>query len=157
MGDYLLRVWGADQEQVEALRTPDATESGQPTLCYWFPTLGDRRAFIDRLRASGYRVVWAEFNPGYDDDGELIDTHKETLVRVTLRLPDGRVGTFVDSFGYGYPRHSVEFMYREGNYNCDCNRRLFLDRHCGFRLEDQLDPDDNMCGDTIELVSLEYL
>lgn len=85
------------------------------------------------------------------------DTHKCTFARVTLRMPDGRTGIFEQSFGYGYPFESVEFMWREGNYGCDCNKRLFLARECQIDPEN-IDADnfDNMqCGDTIKLVSLE--
>lgn len=41
-----------------------------------------------------------------------------------------------------------EYIYREGNYSCDCNKALFIQRQC--------DPDfpDFTCGDKIKMVSL---
>lgn len=153
--DFLLRVWGRDQDAVAKAFRPDDIEDSDGPRCYWFPTAAARAAFRATLADMEYYVVAAEVNPGEDDYGEVIDTHRETIARVTLRLPDGRTGTYDQSFGYGYPKHGVEFMYEDGNYACDCNRELFLERLCDITLTE--DPDAQMCGHTIELVSLEIL
>ena len=46
------------------------------------------------------------------------------------------------------PVRTARYMYEEGNYDCDCNRSLFIGRHC----------DDSFpqmeCGEEIELISL---
>ena len=138
--NYLLRVWGRDQEQVAALRRPDATEKDGP-LCYWFLTNGDRKAFLASFppRCHVMRVPV---------DGP--DSHFLTIATVTLDAPGRPRATFDLSFGYGYPEEAVESMFREGNYSCDCNRRLFLERKCLVDFGDE----ENQCGDTIRLVSL---
>lgn len=50
-----------------------------------------------------------------------------------------------------YPWASVEYMYREGNYSCDCNRSTFIQRDDMGNVPDFPDLD---CGDAIALVSL---
>lgn len=42
-----------------------------------------------------------------------------------------------------------EFMWTEGNYACDCNKRLVMGRALG-----ESDPDAGQCGDTIVLERL---
>lgn len=41
-----------------------------------------------------------------------------------------------------------EYMFTEGNYGCDCNRRLFMARAAG-----RPDPDPSPCGETIVMES----
>jgi hypothetical protein len=149
---YLVRLWGRDQDAVEKLRTPDAVED-EGALCYWFPTPIERAAFLETI-PSACMVVRDKVDPGVDIEGESIDTRACTMARVTLRLPDGREGTFVQSFGFGYPAHGVEYMWHEGNYSCDCNKRLYLARECNID-PDNADLDaDVVCGDEIQLVNL---
>lgn len=75
--------------------------------------------------------------------------HHETIAVVTLEH-DGKEHTYEQSFGFGYEDHSVEFMYTEGNYDCDCNRSIFLDEYCDV----DTGPDPLPCGETIKLVKL---
>lgn len=82
-----------------------------------------------------------------------------TGVRVKLRF-DGVEYEFEDewnSYTGGDLAEAVEFQWTEGNYSCDCNRSLFINRHCDNAPESW--PDENedgymKCGDRIELVSL---
>jgi hypothetical protein len=156
---WLFRTWGRDVPLLAALRHPDKIEREDETdhhgaFCYWFATKAERDWFKASI-PQGYVVVRSTADPGYDEDGELIEPRAETFADVTLRLPDGRTFSYSHSFGYGYPAHSVEFMYHDGNYACDCNRRLFLERYAGEPLSGEGDPDaDLTCGDTVELVSL---
>lgn len=56
--------------------------------------------------------------------------------------------TFVpDGDDYDDPWH-VLFMWTEGNFGCDCNKSLFIQRQCDD------DFPDRDCGDDIALVSL---
>lgn len=43
----------------------------------------------------------------------------------------------------------AEFMWTDGNYNCDCNRSLYIGRQCDKSFPEMT------CGEQIELVSLE--
>lgn len=58
---------------------------------------------------------------------------------------------FEDQESYGEPLDGARFMWEEGNYSCDCNKSLFIQRQC--------DPSfpDMHCGESIELVSLDQV
>lgn len=43
-----------------------------------------------------------------------------------LDSSNGRTGTKSFDFEDDYPLETVEFLFSEGNYACDCNRSLFL-------------------------------
>lgn len=146
---FLLRVWGRDEAQVAATWPPDAVEDEHGALCYWFQNREARLALIQAIAAMPIFVVHNGLDPGPDDFGEVIEPLAFTVADVTLKLPDGRVGSYTDTFGYGYAEHSARFMYYEGNYSCDCNRSRFLSARCeAFRDLEEFD-----CGETIELVS----
>jgi hypothetical protein len=160
MKRFLLRAWGRDLAQIAEAFPPDVVEREDGAAGWFFATRDEREAFravirctsvLGAMSGSGPMVITSAVDGGFDEDGELIEVHKRTYAHITLRLPDGREASFRHGYGYGYPQHSVEFMWREGNYSCDCNKRLFLARECGIGSED--DPVE--CGDTIELVALE--
>jgi len=67
------------------------------------------------------------------------------IVRVHLRY-NGVTYSYEDAFE---DAHMAQYQYTDGNYGCDCNKSLFIQRHC--------DPDfpDRGCGERIELVALE--
>ena len=47
---------------------------------------------------------------------------------------------------------ALRWMWLEDDYGCDCNRGIFIERHCGVDVFPDLD--EWPCGETIELVSL---
>jgi len=53
-----------------------------------------------------------------------------------------------------YDYDAADFMWTEGNYACDCNRRLFMARALGA--EEPKDP-NNPCGNSIVLEKLELV
>lgn len=52
----------------------------------------------------------------------------------------------------------MRYMFTEGNYACDCNRRMFLDQAAQKYLETEEDEEDGEdpypCGQTLILESL---
>jgi hypothetical protein len=46
----------------------------------------------------------------------------------------------------------ADYMWTEGNWSCDCNKRLFIARALGEPEPETTDP----CGDTIKLEKLEF-
>lgn len=54
--------------------------------------------------------------------------------------------------------HTMRYMFTEGNYACDCNRRMFLDQAAQKYLETEEDEEDGEdpypCGQTLILESL---
>jgi hypothetical protein len=75
-------------------------------------------------------------------------THKRTVAFVTLKYGDN-IYKFEYDFGYEYEKECAKFMFEEGNYSCDCNKSLFINRHCDDKFK-ELD-----CGDEIELIELD--
>lgn len=164
---HLLRFWGGDADEVcKAMllapneRGEDADDPG--AVAVWFDTEQSRQVFIDQLK----RFQWLAFDvhrPDPDPE-ERSDPHRLTRARVTLEYK-GQRHTFLDTFGYGYPWRSVEFMWRDGNYACDCNRSLFLQRQCGVELahDESIASDETGAGERtlpchgekVTLVSLE--
>lgn len=61
------------------------------------------------------------------------------LATVSVTLPNGEIWSFDVDFEADYPLESLEYMFTEGNYSCDCNKREFLGREAGA------------CGNTIRL------
>jgi len=136
---HLLRFWGGGMERLARRHGLTANDDG--AYAVWFETTEDRRRFVE-----AHQPVDALDSVCFDqhDLSDGGDPATQTIARVTLRLPDGTTRTYDQIFGYGYPWHSVEFMYYDGNYSCDCNRASFA----GI-------DDDMGCGNTLELVSLE--
>jgi hypothetical protein len=138
---FLLRFWGGGQDKLAARY--GLVQNDDEAYAMWFETDAARRQFIEAYTYTDPMdtVVFDAKDPSGDGD-----PWKQTIARVTLRLPDGSTRTYDQNFGYGYPWHSVEFMYYDGNYSCDCNRATFA----GI-------DDDMPCGDTLELVRLEQI
>ena len=51
-------------------------------------------------------------------------------------------------FGYEYPPKSAEFMFRDGNYACDCNKSIFIKDQCDKKFRQRI------CGEKINLVDI---
>lgn len=143
MHNYLLRIWGRDERIVLCRYPPDAIED-RDVACYWFATPQDREEFIDTA-CRGPMVALDRV-----DQGDGRDVHAITTAEIVLLTPDGVSHTLDYEFGHGYPISSAEYMWREGNYSCDCNKRLFI-----ARAEQQPEPEDDLeCGDSILIQSL---
>ncbi len=78
---------------------------------------------------------------------------KKLHIKVVLEYL-GRRYEFIDDHSdfdfQGYDNPSG-YWWEEGNGSCDCNRSLYIARHCDPHF---LEMD---CGDTINLVSLEFI
>lgn len=75
---------------------------------------------------------------------------QRTVAIVSLRHKE-HTYVFEFNFGSDYPAESARYMFKEGNYACDCNRSLFI-QQAG-------NPDFNEfgCGHEIELVGIEVV
>lgn len=151
---FLLRVWGRDKNLIAARYSPDKKEeNGKGAFCYWFQTHADREAFII-CWPNDWRLVKDCKDPSEDEDEkETINTRTETIAHVVLRFPDGHLVELAHTFGYGYSVYGAEFMWRDGNYHCDCNKRRLVWRQNGLS-EQTINALENPCGETIILVSL---
>ena len=81
----------------------------------------------------------------------------EKAFRIVLRHSGKEYVVWDDYFVFegqtpnGTPLDGALYMWESGNYSCDCNKSLFIQRQC-----DPNFPDMN-CGESIELVSLDQV
>ncbi len=70
-------------------------------------------------------------------------TRYRTVAKMKM-LYNGKTYDYEEDFGYAYGAESAKFMFEDGNYGCDCNRSLFLNRkygkecptkECGYEIE----------------------
>jgi hypothetical protein len=59
-----------------------------------------------------------------------------------------------DSYPDDYPTHAIYYMWTDGNYGCDCNRLLFIEREHGIAVPEDPETGFPPCGDTVKLLSL---
>ncbi|KWR88785.1 hypothetical protein [Cupriavidus sp. IDO] len=138
-GEYHLFFWG------EINNDGLATAKFGPERNYWFATPEDRAIFKAEVslfaKAAGQIVCFSE------SDGPL--AMKRTIAKMTL-VYDGQRYPYEYDFGYGYEAYGAEYMFFDGNYGCDCNLSLFLQRAY---------PDAGIpelkCGDAIEVDDFE--
>jgi hypothetical protein len=131
--EYFLQFWGGAEPIIEK-------ELGIKERDFWFKTNEERKKFIQKIDAySKYGLATRK------EEGPM--THKRTVAEVALKH-EGKVYRFYYDFGYEYPKESAEFMFSDGNYACDCNRSLFIQRYC----EPSFPEMD--CGNKIELLGL---
>ena len=67
-------------------------------------------------------------------------------MRYTFEIQDTQTNEarkYRDDFDWEDEGHML-FMFRDGNYSCDCNRELFFQRAAG---EPETDLDEVSCGD----------
>lgn len=75
-------------------------------------------------------------------------------MKITITLFDPATGvrsTFDDNWSDELSLEGLEYQYLEGNYACDCNKRLFLGRAGNGQYSKE---DSGSCGDTIKLERL---
>lgn len=81
---------------------------------------------------------------------------REKAFKIILRYGDKTYVVFDDLFIFDgdsdeiSPTYGSNYMWEEGNYSCDCNRSLFIQRQC--------DPDfpEMECGEKIEMVQFDW-
>ena len=135
--EYHLSFWGS-------VTNPDAPwverDLGIKETNHWFSSTTERDEFHDRIKKCAdkhdCRVGFA-ISEGWD-------TRLKTIARMTLRLPDGRAFNYEYDYGHGVNPKTAHYAWKEGNYQCDCNRSLFL-KQAGHAVEEM------ECGDSIAL------
>lgn len=143
MKEYMVHIWGGAWNS-------DANPSIEKDLgikdgYHYFKTEEEKDNFVSLLK-----------NPIYRDQGLMIDvhygvmSHKRTIFIGTLKYKDVEFVIHYD-FGYEFPEEQAIFMFEEGNYSCDCNKSLFIQREYGEDVIEELH-----CGDEIELVDYHF-
>ena len=138
-----LKAWGSMMNDGVVLAELGLGYSdGKPPspLNLWFDTQDERQEMKEAIKAAcekHNRICALGESSGHE-------AQVRTVAYMDFVLPDGRVFPYSKDFGYGYNAESAHFMFHDGNYSCDCNKSLFLDRvYGGF---DEMD-----CGDTIQI------
>lgn len=76
----------------------------------------------------------------------------DSAVIVLLDPKDGQEKRIPFTLGMPDWEDGIEYMWRDGSYSCDCNKRLFIEREAGREPGD----DETPCGEKIALVRIEY-
>jgi hypothetical protein len=105
------------------------------------------------LRAGGETMTKQERHLSYWPAEKWVknweDSAGKPLKTATATLEyNGKTHTVKEEYRYA-SNEGIEFMWEEGNWSCDCNKSLMIQR--------QVDPDfpEMDCGDEIKLVKLE--
>ena len=133
---YHLMYWGEVQNDKWIERDLGITKTD-----FWFDTRAERAEFKKKLRnvADAHKVIIAF------DENEGPACRKRTVARMRMRLPDGRAFALSYNFGFGYPEDAAQWMFKNGNYDCDCNRSIFIAKACDPGLAEM------ECGESITL------
>lgn len=130
--EYYLYFWGEIQNDSIIEK-----ELGIKDVDFWFLSKNERKLFKDKLStiADKHNVII-----GFREE-EGTDVRLRTVASMVFKV-DQKKFPFKYDFGYSYDVDAAEYMFRDGNYSCDCNRSLFIkEKHPAFDLLP--------CGDSI--------
>ena len=76
---------------------------------------------------------------------------KETCTKSFITLEYNKKDySFIYNWGERYPIDAAYFMFREGNYSCDCNKSIFLKKYCSLNIKEL------QCGELIKLKKIDH-
>lgn len=141
--EYMIHVWGGawNSDANPSIEKDLGIKEGH----HYFNTAKERDEFCKHL-----------YNPIYRNQGimfsvkEGIMSHKRTIFVGLFKYKDKEFILHYD-FGYEFEEDSAIFMFKHGNYSCDCNRSIFIRREYG---EDAI-PELN-CGYTIKMIDYHF-
>lgn len=134
--EYMLHWWGGCDDAVKK-------KYGYENYLY-FQTSEDREQVINDLREFNHLGLAINKVEG-------VLSHKDTIACMTFKY-NGNEYYYEENFGKEYTEDSARFMFFDGNYSCDCNKSLFIQREC-----DESFPEMG-CGDEIQIADfrIEY-
>ena len=141
--EYMVHIWGGawNKNANPSIEKDLGIKEGY----HYFDTEKEKNKFLKHLRKPKYR------NQGLmiiEKHGVM--THKRTVFVGTFKYKDKEFVIHYD-FGYEFEEERAIFMFKQGNYACDCNRSLFIQREYG---EDVI-PFLN-CGGEIEMLKYHF-
>lgn len=144
--EYMVHIWGGAWN--DYANPSIEKDLGIKEGYHYFQTEKEKDDFLELLS-----------NPIYSIQGLMTDiqygymSHKRTIFVGTLKYQEKEYIIHFD-FGYEFPEEQAIFMFEDGNYSCDCNKSLFIQREYGEHVIPELN-----CGDEIELLDyhFEYL
>lgn len=141
--EYMVQIWGGAWNA-------DANPSIEKDLgikegYYYFKTEECKNMFCNLLEKSVYKKQGIMINVKY---GVMI--HKKTIFVGTLKY-QGKEFVIHYDFGYEFSEKQAIYMFELGNYSCDCNRSLFIQREYGKNAIPFLG-----CGNEIKLINFHF-
>lgn len=133
--EFVLHTWGGFYND------ENKAKHGLEPGYFWFDTAEDRQKFLDSLREIEKKFD-AKYIAHNFEEGQHV--RYRTIARMTL-VYNNKAYQYEEDFGFAYPVSAAHSMFEEGNYSCDCNRSLFLNRKYGAEIPEL------GCGDTIEM------
>lgn len=116
---------------------------------HYFTNMDQMNEFISKLKQPEYRSQGLIFKTILSTKEKPL-TSKRTVAIYDLTYKDNTYHIEQD-FGYEFPESTAKFMITGGNYSCDCNRSLFINREHGEGTIKELG-----CGYKIELENLHF-
>ena len=135
--EYFLHFWGGASPYIEK-------ELGIKDHYFWFDSEEKRETFIAKL------MSFDKYGLALERKESKNFTHKHTIAKLIL-IYKGKEYFLEYDFGYEYSAESAIFMFKEGNYSCDCNKSDFIRQQCDKNFP-ELD-----CGDEIEIKNIEII
>jgi hypothetical protein len=116
--EYVLHVWGG------FFNAEHAEKHKQKEGFYWFNSKYARARFRRKLvkmerKYDAHSLAFTEY------DGPLI--RKRTIAKMVF-VYKGIEYPFSYDYGYGYEADNAYYHFHDGDYSCDCNRSLFIQR-----------------------------
>jgi hypothetical protein len=133
--EFLLHTWGGFYN--EEYKAKHGLEPGY----FWFDTKEERESYLKNLKDIEEKLS-AKYLATSFYEGK--NTRYRTIVKMKF-IYNGKAYPYEYDFGYGYDTESAHYMWKEGNYSCDCNRSLFLNREYPEVVVAE------ECGDTIKM------
>lgn len=138
---YVLHVWGGFFQNEQVKKYPELLKNW-----YFFDTELEAEKKFGEL--SETRNIF-EGNTGLVHS---VSPYKKgtgsTFVKMNL-VYNGVEYSHLDDCGFGYTEEDIKFMYYDGNYSCDCNKSIFINREHG-NIINELE-----CGDKIKIKDFE--
>lgn len=145
MKDFMVQAWGGGQEHF-AEDYPDHKKHNG-SLYFYFDTEAEMNNLINAARKYSKGCVVTSVGEG--------DIHNRIVACMDLVF-EGKPYYYEQDFGYGFTEHGAEYMFFDGNYSCDCNKKLFLAR--SYEELSYLEGMEHNCTDdiAIENFRIEY-
>lgn len=138
--EYMIHIWGGawNKDAIPSIEKDLGIQEG----CYYFSTKQERDLFISKISQPAYKEQGMMIKEKYG-----IMSHKRTIFVATFKYLEKEWEIHYD-FGYEYPEDSAKHYFTEGNFSCDCNRSLAIQREYGENAIDELP-----CGNKIKLMN----
>lgn len=132
--EYMLHTWGG-------FYNPEyASIHGRSAGYYFFDTKEELDSYLSELKTIEEKLKAFSLATSIEEGRHV----RYRTIATMKMIYKGKPYDYTHDFGYAYPVEAAHFMFKEGNYMCDCNRSLFLKRNYS-------DVQKKDCGHEIEL------